>query len=64
LTTISIRAVYGDIENCCIGWSVVTMFIEYLAANGSDVFDRKVIRPISEVGIWGAIRHHGLVRMR
>lgn len=36
-------------------------FLEYLAQNGIDIFDRDIIRPFAEAGIWGAIRHHGLV---
>ncbi|MBB4523456.1 UNVERIFIED_ORG: hypothetical protein M2435_003450 [Rhizobium sophorae] len=36
-------------------------FLEYLAANGIDIFDKEIIRPFAEAGIWGAIRHHGLV---
>lgn len=37
------------------------LFLEYLAANGIDIFDRDIIRAFAEAGIWGAIRHHGLV---
>nr|WP_246707928.1 hypothetical protein [Rhizobium ruizarguesonis] len=36
-------------------------FLEYLAANGINIFDKDIIRPFAEAGIWGAIRHHGLV---
>lgn len=36
-------------------------FLEYLAANGIDIFDKQIIRPLAEAGIWGTIRHHGLV---
>lgn len=36
-------------------------FLEYLAAHGIDIFDQDLIRPFAEAGIWGAIRHHGLV---
>ncbi|WP_261324074.1 hypothetical protein [Rhizobium leguminosarum] len=36
-------------------------FLGYLAANGIDIFDKDIIRPFAEAGIWGAIRHHGLV---
>lgn len=36
-------------------------FLEHLAANGIDIFDKELIRPLAEAGIWGAIRHHGLV---
>jgi len=36
-------------------------FLTYLAENGIDIFDRDIIRPFAEAGIWGSIRHHGLV---
>ncbi len=36
-------------------------FLAYLAEMGIDIFDRDLIRPFAEAGIWGAIRHHGLV---
>jgi DNA-binding transcriptional MerR regulator len=36
-------------------------FLEHLAAHGVDIFDKELIRPLAEAGIWGAIRHHGLV---
>lgn len=36
-------------------------FLGYLIENGIDIFDRDIIRPFAEAGIWGAIRHHGLV---
>lgn len=36
-------------------------FLQHLAEHGIDIFDRDVIRPFAEAGIWGAIRHHGLV---
>ena len=36
-------------------------FLAYLAEHGIDIFDRDIIRPFAEAGIWGAIRHHGLV---
>jgi hypothetical protein len=36
-------------------------FLGYLTENGIDIFDRDIIRPFAEAGIWGAIRHHGLV---
>ncbi len=36
-------------------------FLEHLAEHGIDIFDRDIIRPFAEAGIWGAIRHHGLV---
>jgi hypothetical protein len=35
--------------------------LEHLAAHGVDIFDKEAIRPLAEAGIWGAIRHHGLV---
>ncbi len=36
-------------------------FLAYLAENGIDIFDTETLRPFAEAGIWGAIRHHGLV---
>ncbi len=36
-------------------------FLAYLAEMGIDIFDRDIIRPFAEAGIWGSIRHHGLV---
>jgi hypothetical protein len=36
-------------------------FLQHLAEHGIDIFDRDIIRPFAEAGIWGAIRHHGLV---
>lgn len=36
-------------------------FLEHLAEHGIDIFDKDIIRPFAEAGIWGAIRHHGLV---
>jgi hypothetical protein len=36
-------------------------FLKYLAEHGIDIFDRDIIRPFAEAGIWGSIRHHGLV---
>ena len=36
-------------------------FLAYLAEKGIDIFDRDIIRPFAEAGIWGSIRHHGLV---
>jgi hypothetical protein len=36
-------------------------FLEYLAASGIDIFDKEMIRRFAEAGIWGAIRHHGLL---
>lgn len=36
-------------------------FLEYLAEHGIDIFDRDMLRPFAEAGVWGATRHHGLV---
>ena len=36
-------------------------FLEHLAAHGVDIFDKELIRPLAEAGIWGVIRYHGLV---
>lgn len=36
-------------------------FLEHLAAHGVDIFDKEIIRSLAEAGIWGAIRHHGLL---
>lgn len=36
-------------------------FLGHLAEHGIDIFDRDIIRPFAEAGIWSAIRHHGLV---
>lgn len=36
-------------------------FLHYLASKGIDIFDKEAIRPLAEAGIWGAIRHHGLI---
>ena len=36
-------------------------FLQYLASKGIDIFDKDAIRVIAETGIWGAIRHHGLL---
>nr|WP_245422764.1 transposase [Neorhizobium huautlense] len=36
-------------------------FLRHLAEHGIDIFDRDIIQPFAEAGIWGAIRHHGLV---
>lgn len=32
-----------------------------MAENGIDILDTDTIHPFAEAGIWGAIRHHGLV---
>jgi len=36
-------------------------FLGHLAEKGIDIFDRDIIRPFAEAGIWGSIRDHGLV---
>ena len=36
-------------------------FLHYLAGKGIDIFDKETIRPLAGAGIWGAIRHHGLI---
>lgn len=36
-------------------------FLAYLAEHGVDIFDSDALRPFAEAGIWGSIRHHGLV---
>ncbi len=36
-------------------------FLQHLAEHGIDIFDTETLRPFAEAGIWGAIRHHGLV---
>ncbi|AHK47330.1 conserved hypothetical 36.1 kDa protein (plasmid) [Ensifer adhaerens OV14] len=36
-------------------------FLEYLAGKGIDIFDRQAVRVLAEAGIWGSIRHHGLL---
>ncbi|WP_235923614.1 IS66 family transposase [Brucella tritici] len=36
-------------------------FLHYLANKGIDIFDTENIRPLAEAGIWGTIRHHGLI---
>jgi hypothetical protein len=38
-----------------------TAFVEYLAGRGIDIFDKATIRILSEAGLWGTIRHHGLL---
>lgn len=35
--------------------------MEPLAGVGIDIFDRQEIGVLAEAGLWGAIRHHGLV---
>ena len=36
-------------------------FLEHLAGRGIDIFDKQVIRLLAKAGIWGSIRHHGLL---
>lgn len=36
-------------------------FLEYLAGKGIDIFDKPLIRTLGEAGMWGTIRHHGLL---
>lgn len=36
-------------------------FLEHLASKGVDIFDKQIIRGLAEAGIWGSIRHHGLL---
>ncbi len=36
-------------------------FLEYMAGKGIDIFDRQAVRMLAEAGIWGSIRHHGLL---
>ncbi|MFK3968541.1 hypothetical protein ACI2KT_33810 [Ensifer adhaerens] len=36
-------------------------FLEYMAGKGIDIFDRQAVRMLAEAGIWGSIRHHGLI---
>ncbi|WP_246801996.1 hypothetical protein [Ensifer sp. ENS06] len=36
-------------------------FLEYLARKGIDIFNRQAVRVLAEAGIWGSIRHHGLL---
>jgi hypothetical protein len=36
-------------------------FLEYLAGKDIDIFDKQGIRVIGEAGLWGSIRHHGLL---
>ncbi len=37
-------------------------WLEHLARCGIDIFDRALLRALSEGALWGAIRHHGLMR--
>ncbi|WP_168282813.1 IS66 family transposase [Rhizobium leguminosarum] len=36
-------------------------FMEHLGGKGIDIFDRQDIGTLAEAGLWGSIRHHGLV---
>jgi Transposase IS66 family len=36
-------------------------FMAHLAGKGVEIFDRQAIGTLAEAGLWGAIRHHGLV---
>ncbi|MGZ2488345.1 hypothetical protein ACVITL_006930 [Rhizobium pisi] len=36
-------------------------FMAHLAGKGVDIFDRQDIGTLAEAGLWGAIRHHGLM---
>ncbi|MGO8373287.1 transposase [Rhizobium ruizarguesonis] len=36
-------------------------FMTHLAGKGVDIFDKQAIGLAAEAGLWGAIRHHGLV---
>ena len=36
-------------------------FLEHLAGKGLDIFDKPLMRIVGEAGIWGTIRHHGLL---
>jgi len=36
-------------------------FLAHLAQKGIDIFDARLIRILGEAGIWGSIRHHGLL---
>ncbi|NTI42884.1 transposase [Agrobacterium rhizogenes] len=36
-------------------------FMTHLAGKGVDIFDRQDIGTLAEAGLWGAIRHHGLM---
>ena len=37
-------------------------WLEHLARCAIDIFDRALLRALSEGALWGAIRHHGLMR--
>jgi len=36
-------------------------FLEHLAQKGVDIFDKDMVRVVAEAGIWGSVRHHGLL---
>jgi hypothetical protein len=36
-------------------------FLTHLASKGVDIFDTQAVGLLAEAGLWGAIRHHGLV---
>ena len=36
-------------------------FLEHLAQKGVDIFDKDMVRAVAEAGIWGSVRHHGLL---
>lgn len=36
-------------------------FLEHLAGKGVQIFDRQEVGLLAEAGLWGCIRHHGLV---
>ena len=36
-------------------------FMTHLAGKGVDIFDKQAVGLLAEAGLWGAIRHHGLV---
>lgn len=36
-------------------------FLEHLASKGVDIFNKDTVRVVAEAGIWGSIRHHGLL---
>ena len=36
-------------------------FMTYLASKGVDIFDTHAVGLLAEAGLWGAIRHHGLM---
>lgn len=36
-------------------------FMTHLVGKGVDIFDKQAVGTLAEAGLWGAIRHHGLV---